>query len=404
MKILHTADWHIGKKLHNYDLTADFDLFIQWLKNYLTEEKINILLVSGDIFDLANPSSSARSQYYKSLVELRSYVDKIILTGGNHDSPAMLDAPKELFSALDLKVVGGLPQKIEETLVPIKNKQGETTLVVAAIPFLRNPDLHTDTVVRTYEERLEALKTGIADVFSRAEESCRNRYPGIPAVAMGHLFASGVETSDSERDIQIGNQAAVQADLFGTYFKYVALGHIHKPQQVSGMIPVFYSGSPLPLSFSERKDQKRVLVIDTELGWIPKSVSVPSFRKLMKITGSLEEIQNKLTGLPQNETLPNLIEIELQAQHYQSKLLYELETLVAEFGKPGYQIVKHRAVFAQQQRQTGDLFDENLYLEELTPQKVFQELLAEEAYTDQEKKEINAAFAELLEEIQNTRF
>ncbi|PAM94495.1 exonuclease sbcCD subunit D, partial [Flavobacterium sp. IR1] len=96
MKILHTADWHIGKKLHKHDLSQDFELFIHWLTATIEKEKVDVLLVSGDVFDLANPSSEARKQYYRSLMELRRLDCKIILTGGNHDSPAMLDAPREI--------------------------------------------------------------------------------------------------------------------------------------------------------------------------------------------------------------------------------------------------------------------------------------------------------------------
>ncbi|NJW55391.1 exonuclease sbcCD subunit D, partial [Salinimicrobium sp. CDJ15-91] len=118
----------------------------------------------------------------------------------------------------------------------------------------------------------------IQNIFFEASEICASKYSGIPAVAMGHLFTAGIETSDSEREIQIGNLAAFEASRFGSYFSYIALGHIHKPQRVSAAVPTFYSGSPLPLSFSERKDEKRILLLDTENSWEPLSIPVPSFR------------------------------------------------------------------------------------------------------------------------------
>ena len=114
MKIVHTADWHIGKKLHKHDLSEDFDLFINWLTKFIEDKKVDLLLISGDIFDLANPSSEARKQYYETLVKLKALDCKIIATGGNHDSPAMLDAPQEIMRALDLSVIGGLPQDLDE--------------------------------------------------------------------------------------------------------------------------------------------------------------------------------------------------------------------------------------------------------------------------------------------------
>lgn len=400
MRILHTADWHIGKKLHNYELKEDFELFINWLCKCLQEKQIDVLLISGDIFDLANPSSAARNQYYQKLVQLRENVKHIILTGGNHDSPAVLNAPKELMKAFNLEVIGGLPKNIKDCLIPLKNKEGKTEVVVAAIPFLRNPDLRKEgVIIKTQKDRLSAMRSGIAEVFKNAEKACKEFFPEIPAIAMGHLFAAGVSTSESERDIQIGNQAAVKSSVFGNYFKYIALGHIHKPQKVSGNQSVFYSGSPISLSFSERKDQKRVLIIDTEKDFIPESIAIPSFRKLIKITGNLEEISNKLEELPENNGLENLIEIELKEEEYQIKHIQDLENLINEFDKKGYQIVKHRASFEKNLKLSGEIFEKHISLEELKPKNVFEERLALEDFSEEEKEEINSAFQELLEEI-----
>jgi len=343
--------------------------------------------------------SAARNQYYQSLVKLKKHVNQIVITGGNHDSPAVLNAPKELLKALNFDVVGGLPNNIEEALIPLKNLEGKTEAVVAAIPFLRNPDLRKDGLpIKTYEERLEALRLGITEVFHRAAESCKKNYPEIPALAMGHLFAAGIDPSDSERDIQIGNQASFQASAFDGYFKYVALGHIHKPQRVSAEQPVFYSGSPLPLSFSERKDEKRVLILDTEKNWEPKSVAIPSFRKLIKIAGDFNVLETKLLTLSENKGLDNLIELELREKDYQAKRIHDLEELVSNFQQSGYQIVKHRAKFDNQLSGTGEIFEEQVSLEELKPQKVFTELLDRNDFSEKEHRELEAAFLELLEE------
>ena len=117
MKILHTADWHIGKKLHKHYLYEDFDLFINWLIKLISEQEIEAVLISGDVFDLANPSAEARKQYYRALLQLRKTNCQLIITGGNHDSPSMLDAPKEILNELNVTVIGGMPSKIEECLI-----------------------------------------------------------------------------------------------------------------------------------------------------------------------------------------------------------------------------------------------------------------------------------------------
>ena len=400
MKILHTADWHIGKKLHKHDLAEDFDLFINWLCDLIEQEKVDLLLVSGDIFDLANPSSEARKQYYQALMKMRQFNCKIILTGGNHDSPAMLDAPKEILRELDIHIIGGLPENLQEAIVPVKGKSGEIECVIAAIPFLRDSDLRSANDGETFEDRLEATRRGIKNTFFEASAFCTRTYPGVPAVGMGHLFAAGMETSESERDIQIGNQAAFEASHFGDSFQYIALGHIHKPQRVSALVPAFYSGSPLPLSFSERKDEKRILLINSEVGWEPQSFNVPVFRKLMKISGDLQELQEKLELLEGENELESLIEIELLEEQYDATKIFHLDNLVSNFNKQGFRIVKHRAGFKNRVKGTADIYGEDRQLEDLQPKDVFTELIKDHEYDESVRLEILSAFDELLEEVQ----
>ncbi|HER39914.1 MAG TPA: exonuclease subunit SbcD, partial [Salinimicrobium catena] len=375
MKILHTADWHIGKKLHKNELSEDFDLFIDWLCDLLEKEQVDLLLVSGDVFDLANPSSEARRQYYRALMKMKQFNCKIILTGGNHDSPAMLDAPREILRELDVHIIGGLPENREEAVIPFFGKNKEPELLIAALPFLRDSDLRSATDGITYDDRLEATRNGIQNCFLEAAEICRSKFPNLPALAMGHLFAAGIETSESERDIQLGNQAAFEASRFGDYFRYIALGHIHKPQRVSAAVPTFYSGSPLPLSFSERKDRKRVLLIDTELGWEPRNIEVPAFRSLLKISGNLEEIQFKLQDLSEKKELESLIEVELVEDQYDALKLYNLDELVSNFDKAGYRIVKHRASFLKNMKGAAEAFEAGMELQDLKPKDVFLELI-----------------------------
>lgn len=399
MKILHTADWHIGKKLHKTELSEDFDLFIDWLCETIDENRVDLLLVSGDVFDLANPSSEARRQYYRALLKMKQFNCRIILTGGNHDSPAMLDAPKEILKELDIEIIGGLPEKLEEVIIPIHGKDGRPEIIIAALPFLRDADLRRAEDGENYEDRLEALKKGIQNTFFEASEICASKFPEVPAVAMGHLFTAGIETSESEREIQIGNLAAFEASRFGNYFSYIALGHIHKPQRVSAAVPAFYSGSPLPLSFSERKDEKRVLLLDTNNGWEPKSIPVPAFRSLLKVGGDLQELAFKLDQLNENKQLESLIEVELIEEQYDAAKIYALDELVSNFKKEAYRIVKHRASFRNQLKGAAQAFAPEQQLQDLQPKDVFLELIAKHEYDDKTKGEILSAFNELLEEI-----
>ena len=220
---------------------------------------------------------------------------------------------------------------------------------------------------------------------------------------MGHLFAAGAETSESERDIQIGNQAAFNALQFGDYYNYIALGHIHKPQRVNAATPTFYSGSPIPLSFSERTNKNRILLLDTETGWEPKSIEIPSFRELLKITGTLEKLQQKLLELQAREGLASLIEIEMQEENFDSNKIYELDQLVDNFKVEGYEIVKHRASFENKISGSGELYEEKQQLEDLQPLDVFQKLVDKQEEDEETRKELMSAFNEILEEVHQSK-
>lgn len=401
MKILHTADWHIGKKLHKHELSEDFNLFIVWLCDTILEHKVELLLVSGDIFDLANPSSEARRQYYLALVRLQQLNIQIVLTGGNHDSPNMLNAPSDLVKLLNINIVGGLPESLEETIIPIKNQKGDTEVVIAALPYLRDADLRQASEGQNSEDRKQMVLEGIESKFNEAADICKNKYKDIPAIAMGHLFAAGMETSESEREIQIGNLAAFNANQFGDYFSYIALGHIHKPQQVKTQVPTFYSGSPIPLSFSEYDDQKRVLLVDTEDFKI-ESLNIPIFRKLMIISGDLESLKQKLTALTPQNGLPSLIELILKEDEYNAQKIIDFETVINDFQTEGYEIVKHKTEFKHKLQGSAEIFDQESQLENLKPKDIFSKMMESQEYDEESKADVMDAFQELLENLERT--
>ena len=230
IKVLHTSDWHIGKELHKVALEEDMTLFFNWLIDFIKSNNIDVLLMSGDLFDQANPSQQALKQYYEFLKRMIPLQCRIILTGGNHDSPAVINAPKELLQLLDVDVVGGAPESIEELFIEFK--KGDESLVIAAVPFLRDKDIRKSAPGESYDDKIEHIREGLKEYFGQVNIHYSNHYNGKPFVVMGHLFAQGALVSESERDIQIGNQAGVEFGIFGNQANYIALGHIHKPQQV----------------------------------------------------------------------------------------------------------------------------------------------------------------------------
>ncbi|WP_127844893.1 exonuclease subunit SbcD [Psychroflexus aestuariivivens] len=398
MKILHTADWHIGKKLHKVDLHQDFSLFVDWLCEVIQNENIDVLLVSGDIFDFSNPSSESRTLYYQTLMKLKKFNLKIILTGGNHDSPNVLDAPKELLNQLDIHVIGRMPENVEDCLIPIL-KNNEVEIVVAAIPYLRSQDLKKQYKAEDYDSKIEAIQHSIAYHFQETAKVSKTKFPDKPLLGMGHLYAVGVALSDSERDIQIGNLAGLEAKHFGNLYDYIALGHIHKPQKLNAKTPIFYSGSPIPLSFSERKNDKRILIIDTETDFEPQSLSVPKFRNLKLIKGNLDDIRTKLEQVENSEELDTLIEIQMQDIDFSATKNAELESLIENFSTENCKIVKHKISYQNQPKGSADLYKSEDNIQDLNVSDVFRKKLDATDETEVSKIELIDAFESILDEL-----
>lgn len=403
MKILHTADWHIGKVLHKHPLQEEMLLFFEWMISFIKSETIDVLLVSGDIFDLANPGAKDRECYYKLLSRLIPLDIQIVITGGNHDGIGVINAPKEILDALHIHVVGGAKENLEEELIEIKNKSGELELIVAAVPFLRDKDLRSLKTDTQYSSRAEAIRAGIELHYKSLAKICDEKYSGIPAIAMGHLYAKGVTSSESERDIHIGNAAAVEASIFPDTFDYVALGHIHRPQVINKNQFIRYCGSPISLSFSEKSDVKGVLLVEINKSKTaePKFIEIPKQRELKKISGDLKSVTEKLQNYSNNYNLPALIELEIKEGDFSEIKLAQASELVSQYdGHDNLVILKSKTEFNTGAKDTSDLFTAGENIEDLSPLDVFKKRVASEELTADTEKDLLATFQELLEIVQ----
>ncbi|NRA49197.1 MAG: exonuclease subunit SbcD, partial [Phaeodactylibacter sp.] len=254
MKIIHTSDWHLGQKLLHNDREQEHRLALQWLLETIRKEKADGLIVAGDIFDIGNPPNYARSLYYQFLRNLlNTECRHVVITGGNHDSPAMLNAPRELLQALNVHVIGAAGEGPEDEVVVWKSPEDEIEAVIAAVPFLRDRDLRYSVAGETGLERVAQIKTGIRKHYDRVADHIAGHYDiaSVPVICTGHLYASGASASGKQDNIYIGNTENIDAQHFPDLFDYVALGHIHRAQKVGGLEHVRYSGSLIPLSFSE---------------------------------------------------------------------------------------------------------------------------------------------------------
>lgn len=403
MKVLHTADWHIGKILHKQPLKKELENFFTWLLSIISSESVDVLLVSGDVFDLANPSSKDRQLYYNFLSQLSKSNLHVVITGGNHDSINLLDAPKEILESLSISVIGGAKENIIDELIPIKSKEGNIELVVAAVPFLRDKDLRNKNTDQVYKDRTEAVREGIKNHYEQLANICASEYKTIPTIAMGHLYAKGSLTSDSEREIQIGNTAAVESSIFSPIFDYVALGHIHRPQVIGKNENIRYSGSPIALSFSEKEDKKMVLLLDlqTKKEVKVKPIMVPRFRELQKFKGTYKQVEEKLKNYHPDYELKSFVELEINEPSFNSNILSKVEALVDEYeGSEKFIILKHKTVFEEGAKDTSELFTHGQNIEDLTPIDVFNKRLEQEELEPDLAQSMKDAFLEILELVQ----
>jgi len=405
LKILHTADWHIGKVLHKQELREEMLLFFDWLITTIESESIDILLVSGDVFDLANPAVRDRELYYQFLSRLIQYNIKVIITGGNHDAVGLLNAPEPILRHLNINIIGGATEEVRDELIAIKNDAGQIEAIIAAVPFLRDRDLRNKNTDNQYKNRIEAIREGIKNHYAQLAEICKSEYPNIPCIAMGHLYASGSVTSESERDIHIGNAAAVHSSIFSDVYYYVALGHIHRPQVIGKNDYIRYSGSPIALSFSEREDKKSVVIIELESGVIgtPQVIPVPKNRELYKMKGSEEAVIDKLKKYKPEYPLTSFVELEITEDTYSPLTLSRIDKLVQEYdGADRFRILKSRVEFKEGSKDTSDLFSEGTRIEDITPTDVFTELMNQQSTNSSTQAIMIEAFRELLDETRQS--
>ena len=401
IRILHTSDLHIGKRLYEKELAEDQQLFFGWLTTLIEKEKIDALIIAGDIFDVANPSSESRKMYYELLVKLSRLKCKVIITGGNHDSPSMLGAPGELLRELDIHVTGGLPDDPCEMLTLVKGADGNPALVIASVPFIRDADLRRHAPDESYEDRLETIRAGIISIYSDLAARCEKLYSGIPAIAMGHFFVKGGTLSESEREIQVGNLAAIESGRLPSLFSFYALGHLHNPQSPDGGRRIHYSGSPVKLSFSERDNTNRVLIYTLEKGDITvTSLPVPPSRNLIKLTGTVSSIKEEINRLvPDDGLLTTLLELDATEENEDPARRSELETLVSEFSHESMEIIKSRIRFLNKTSGTADIYDADTSIEEMKPSEVFERRMENDKLDEKTVLMLKEAFAELLGEV-----
>ena len=340
LRLLHTSDWHLGHSLHDVPREREHERFLAWLLDVLAGERVDVLLLTGDVFDVATPPASAEARLFGFLAEARRRRPSLatVIVGGNHDSAARLDAPAPALAALGVTVFGGLPRDEAgapdpaAVALPLRDAAGNVAAQLAAVPFLRTADLPA-------AGGDDPLVAGVRAVYDAAVGAARaRRRPGQALLATGHCYVAGGALSElSERRILGGNQHALPVDLFAEDLAYVALGHLHRPQAV-GRETIRYAGSPIPLSLSEDAYPHQVVVVelDGERASAIRSLRVPRTVDVLRVPADgprpLEEVLPLLEALPArtpgDDEAPYL-EVRVALDRFVPELRAKVEAAVA---------------------------------------------------------------------------
>lgn len=292
MRILHTADWHIGHRLYERDRVGEHKQFLDWLLETIKEQEIDVLLVSGDVFDTALPASEVTKLYYEFLFQLYDETEtQAVITAGNHDSPRRLAAPREFLKMGRIHVIGSIDSDLNECVITLE--VGTEQLSVAAIPYLAENEILPHVSFEAEIEKAARYREAISQLY---HQCVAQMPPDSLKLLMGHLVVQGGAESGSERQILIGGALPVRASDLPVGVDYVALGHLHRPQKISGAdYPIRYSGSPLPMTFREATYDKKVCVLDFTHSGAEQltELTVPSFKELCRVSGDLNQVMTQ---------------------------------------------------------------------------------------------------------------
>ena len=284
MRFLHTSDWHLGRSFHGASLLEEQAAALARMVELARDGEVDAVLIAGDIYDRAIPPAEAVKLFTDTLAQLRQTGAAVVAIAGNHDSHVRVSVYDPLLSAFGVTVRGDVGRAQEPVLVTPRD--GGPPVAIYPLPYLEpavvGPALAGEPVRLRHEE-----VTRLAIERIRADLRAR---PSLRSVLVAHTFVAGVESSESERELTIGNVDRVSVAAFAG-FDYVALGHLHASQQLDGP-RVAYSGTPLAYSFSEERHVKSVRIVELAADGTPTVQVVPLGvgRRLCTLRGPIEEL------------------------------------------------------------------------------------------------------------------
>lgn len=412
VRFFHTSDWHLGQFFYNHSRHYEHEQFLAWLLEQIKQKQPHALLIAGDIFDVINPSSQAQKQLYQFLADAHQLAPHMqtLMIAGNHDSGYRIEQVEPLLEKYNAKTVGVIRWNEDKTLnldrliLPIYDEQKQIVAWCIALPFLRSAE------ITGFNDQTTNSQNAIAYLHEQLiAEAKRRKTHDQAIILMSHAHMQGGETSDSERPIIIGNEEALSTTLFEDGIDYVALGHLHKPQKV-GQTHIRYSGSPIPLSFSEinykhqvvevtvNPDQKDGPYFQFEALEIPRSV------QLHKIRGELTEVMQQLKSLP-SEVIESIDQREYVDIEYHT-LTPPRPNLRQQF-EDALPPDRYRLVRISRQylsTQNSAVQQQQIHLEPPTPEKLFQQIWEKKGYhaDDEVKKDFMSLVAQAQQQLEDS--
>lgn len=413
VRFLHTSDWHLGQFFYNHSRQFEHEQFLTWLLTQIKEKQPHALLIAGDIFDVINPASAAQKQLYQFLADAHELAPDMqtLMIAGNHDSGYRIEQVEPLLEKYNAQTVGVIHKNadgqldLDRLLIPIYDlsPNSEDKKIIAwclSIPFLRASEI---TGLNEYTTNSQ---NAIAYLHQQLITEAKKRKTDDQAlILMSHAHMQGGETSDSERPIIIGNEEALSTALFDDVIDYVALGHLHKPQKV-GQEQIRYSGSPIPLSFSEINYKHQVVdvsihpTLKDESRFQFNPLYIPRSVQLHKIKGELNEVFAKLKALPNGEIeridQREYVDIEY---HTDTPPQPNLRHLFEEaLPKDRYRLVRVSRQYLAVDQQNSQ--NQNISLEPPTPEKLFQQIWDKHGYATDDA--VYQDFMSLVQEAQKS--
>lgn len=398
LTVLHTSDWHLGHQLHRKRRDEEFAAFLEWLVGIIESQSIDVVIVAGDVFDTPYPGAVAQKQYYDFLLNAaKAGARHIVITAGNHDSPAFLGASRQLLRRLHIHVVAEISENPEDEILLLNDANGQPELIVCGVPYLREKDAREAAPGESIADKERKLIEGIGAHYAKIANLAQNRRDAlgakIPIIATGHLFTTNAIAGDGVRDLYIGSLGHVPAEIFSPAFDYVALGHIHKPQKIGDSHTRRYSGSPVPMGFNEVDTKKELVTIRFNADDVQvQTVPVPVFRRLESIRGTRNIILNRLRQLVASHSGPPnaWVELRLEGGETAGDLYHAALELTRDSN------VEILRVSAGNQASSPEFADDCRGLEDFAPEDMFAKLLATQNGTPERNQAQMAAFQELL--------